>query len=375
MNRWGQVGWPSLLGYTALHARSQVIPRCVSVARFCWLTSCLFRDHKPLLSTRANISSLTEVVMLNSPIGQALRSAIATILVVVICCLPIYSQEFERSPQKDSTLEQLIRKYTSAADVTADHASVGKLRLIWLNWELLKALVEHYGEQQGKTVAEINLLKQKVAAKLELAHSTAFLLIVTPEEPSMIGMPAWVSSDSGKSYHPAVTLRGTGNQLQAPYRWHKILGVGEEYPGYYSHVISGCLLYKTRTSDGHRLIDQKDFSFSVELDSSALVTTKASHDAQYDLHASFYYDLMPVPLQSIVDQTIPSWNNALVQIKRRNGFSGRSYQNVPYESQPATSYAQYYSQGNAMSLSRPEILQIIGLGIAFAQFLLEVAAL
>jgi hypothetical protein len=249
----------------------------------------------------------------------------------------------------DDKLELLIRKYTS----DADFGVAGKVQLIWLTPELLDGLVEKYGREQKKSLLEVRALKGAVKKNLEADKAVAFLMIVRPEKDAFIGQPDW--NKDGGSPHPYVILRGTGNRVSIPYKWDQILGEGKFM--WYSKVASGYLLYKAHAADGQILIDPSDLSFSVQV----YTVAKSPRNNKYDVYAEFHYKLVPVPLQSMVDSSIPSWNDALVEMTPLNEY-GRPETGSQNERVASL-------QSSSTNLSRSEILQIVGLGIAFAQFI------
>lgn len=257
------------------------------------------------------------------------------------------------SPLSDK-LELLVRKHSSVSDL----GSSGTIQLVWLSPELLDAMVTEYGNNSQMMPAAIKVLKRKVQDKLEWGKALAFLIIFKPKEHSFIGQPNWIND--GNSSYPSVVLRGTGNRLAIPQKWSQIIGEGDF--SWYSRPTSGYLIFRARDSDGHPYLDPKDFSFSV------LTRTIASPPGEglFDVKAEFHYDLMPVQLQQMVDASLPAGNNSLVAMKQRVPKESAGSEESAYKG--SQDYHLYAYEANSASLTRSEVLQIVGLGIAFAQF-------
>lgn len=132
-------------------------------------------------------------------------------------------------------------------------------------------------------------------------------------------------------------------------------------------VVWGYLLFKARALDGQPLISDDDFSFSVEM----LHASQTTDEALYDTTTEFHYDLMPVQLQSLVDSTIPSWNNSLVRMReQRNKRTNRSQEGTPTEDYDFGGRS-YSTQNNAIALSNSDLVQILGLALRFTEFILK----
>jgi hypothetical protein len=272
--------------------------------------------------------------------------------------------EPDESDASSPELENLVRKYTSALDLKVGKASLGKIRLVWLGSELLRVMVQRYADTNHLSAVQTISLKKKLARKLELDQAVPFLIIVQPGKDSVLGSPVWASSDDGKKQSPAAFLSGTANRIGAPYKWSQILGEGEEV--YYTQPVWGYLVYKARDTDGQKLVHPDDFSFSVRVLSYAAMCTPDRQEKIYDLDVAFHYDLMPIQFQQVIDKSVPSWNNAVANLIERPVLANSSSIDVRTSS---GTYPVYYAQGSATSLSRSEILQIVGLAIAFAQLL------
>jgi hypothetical protein len=270
------------------------------------------------------------------------------------------TQSGDPANSQDETLDLLIRKYSSDADLK----SAGHVQLIWLNPELLDALLDQYGKKGNKSPQSVELLKRRMRTRLDMVNSLAFLAIFRPGTDGHISQPIWAGD--GNSTYPSVILRGSGNQLQTPYRWEQILGEGKSH--WYSGVTWGYLLYKARTSDGHPIIAKDDFSFSVMLQDAA----ETPDGTMYDVSTEFHYDLMPVQLQSLVDSSIPSWNNSLVEMRRHvNAQQSESSNRYSPETSGNEVSRTLVSENSAMAISKSEVFQIIGLGIQFVELILK----
>jgi len=262
-------------------------------------------------------------------------------------------------PEKDQALELLIRKYSSDASL----GTAGRIQFIWLNPELIDALLNKYCGEHNTTAAERRKLKTRLNLKLHSADSLAFLAIFRPAKDGFISNPLWiVPQDIG---YPDVYLRGSGGQKELPYKWGQI--VGDEKFHWYSQPTWGYLIFKARNASGLPLIAHDDFSFSVELTNAAQTTDRALYDTTTD----FNYDLMPIQLQSLVDSSIPSWNISLVQMREQRN----NYVNYADNGTPSNSYdsggSLVTTEADATKLSLSDILQIAGLAVQFVEFFLK----
>jgi hypothetical protein len=270
-------------------------------------------------------------------------------------------KESDLTAEREERSSLLVRKY--AADASLN--SAGHIQFIWLNPELIDSLIDDYGTKRGLSAAEIEKLKNGVKLKLNTAESYAFLVIFRPNTGGFISQPYWVIQD-GHGY-PEVYLRGSRGQKELPYKWEQILGDREVH--WYSNVVWGYLLFKARAADGHPMISADDFSFSVQLRHASETTD----ETLYDTSSEFHYDLMPVQLQSLVDSSIPSWNNSLVTMReQRNGRTNRNYDGTPAESYDAGGRLTS-TQNNAVALSKSDVFQILGLALQFAEFIVKVS--
>lgn len=296
-------------------------------------------------------------------------------LLVPLACLPTFAQNRELpitppnptqrdlgtpefSPEQEE-LNALVRKYTSDAKL----GSAGRIQLIWLNPELIDALIDDFGHKGNLTIGQIDSLKAQLKIRLKISESLAFLAIFRPSNNCFISPPYWGVYD-GHGY-PQVLLRGSRGLREPPYKWGQILGDGDFH--WYSDVVWSYLLFKARSPNGQPVVDGDDFSFSVELRDAA----EMQDESLYDASSQFHYDLMPVQLQSIVDASIPTWNNSLVEMhQQRNGKINRTDVGDPAEGYDRDGRL-YASQSNSVSLSRSDTIQILGLALQFAQFLLK----
>jgi len=254
-----------------------------------------------------------------------------------------------------STLEGLVRKYTSSIDLSGNGGKpLGKVRMIWLKDDLLKAVVQEYAKKNLLPPAEIDRLTRELSRKLQSSKSYPFLVLVQPAPGALIGRPLWTTSPNRQREYPSILLRGTGNYITGPVKWSQILG--ENTPGYFSSDTTGYAIYKAEKDDGGPIVQADDFSFSLEYKCQA-----AAQGTTYNVEAEFHYDLMPVPIQSIVDASVQSWNPGLARITAIPEY--RAANERPIE---------YHTQDSSTSLTRPEIIGIIGLVISFAQFLVAV---
>ena len=232
-----------------------------------------------------------------------------------------------------------------------------------VNPELIDSLIDDYGARHRLSVAEIRKLKNSVKLKLNTSASIAFLAIFRPSKDGFISQPYWGIQD-GHGY-PEVYLRGSRGQKVLPYKWGQILGDGEFH--WYKNVVWGYLLFNARALDGQPLISADDFSFSVEM----LHASQTTDEALYDTTTEFHYDLMPVQLQSLVDSSIPSWNNSLVRMReQRNRRTNRAKEGTPTENYDFGGRS-YSTQNNAIALSNSDLIQILGLALQFTEFILK----
>jgi hypothetical protein len=239
------------------------------------------------------------------------------------------------------------------------------MELVWLKKELLSAIVNEYGHREKKTKTQIQQMYTNVTRKLETADSIAFLMIIKPAPGCLIERPHWLHSDAEGRDYPAVTLRGSANRLGAPFKWDQAFGEGDTTSSnYYSGVTSGFLVYKGQTSDGHAIADANDLGFSVGYRGGVQGT---ANRGPFELAVDFTYSSVEVPIASIVDKEVKSWNNAYVKVSARP---------APDSSTPSYSaFREQYSQTSVTDVSREDILQILGLLIGFVSFILELAAL
>lgn len=265
----------------------------------------------------------------------------------------VFQQTTGSESRLSEDLELLVRKYSSVADL----GSSGTIQMVWLNPELLNAMLTEYGNNTQMTPAAIKVLKRKVQDKLESGKTLAFLIIFKPKDHSFISQPIW--TNDGKTSYPSVILRGTGNRLAVPQKWSQIIGEGDF--SWYCRPTSGYLIYRARDSDGRPFLDPKDISFSV----LARTTASPPGEGLFDVKAEFHYDSMPLQLQQMVDASLPAGNNSLVTMTKRVLKEAERTEESAYRgSQDDRTYAY---EANSASLTRPEILTIIGLGISFAQ--------
>jgi len=269
-----------------------------------------------------------------------------------------------------SALEELIRKYTSTADIRGVGQSAGKIRMIWLNKELLTAILQNYGQAENKSAPEMNVLKAKLERKLDVERSIPFLVIIEPERGALIGRPEWAFDPELKKNFPSILLRGTGNKMGIPHKWQQILGEGN--PGYFSGPTFGYVLYRDRVSDGTPLVHPDELSFSVEYRAPAVVAA-----TEYALEAEFHFDLMPIDLIKDLHPGILSWNNSIVRMNEKPQYVATRNTNPAGGSATgvtAPTAVTVHSQTSATELSHQEILQIMSLALSFAEFLLKLAA-
>lgn len=286
-----------------------------------------------------------------------------TLVLLIVVPLPaqrdqlprhIPDQPVQPPPPIRSPLEKLIQKYTSTVDLSFGEPSIGKIRMIWLHDELLKAVVDEFASQNVLPPTEIVKLRQRLSIMLQTSKSIPFLVIFQPATNALIGRPEWMTSPNHMKQYPSLLLRGTGSQMEGPYKWSQILGEGTHT--FFESVTTGYAIYKARRPDGRKLVQSDDFSFSVEYKGLAV-----SKDTEYSIEAEFHYDLMPVPIQSIIDASIPSWNPGIVRVIPAEVARG--------EGQNTRQVQAFTSQASATTLTRSEIIGIVGLVIAFAQFI------
>jgi hypothetical protein len=311
-------------------------------------------------------------------VNASFLRVIAAWIAVFLSTLPMYAQQRDwhsfaqdgrnqnpTSPEvipsdqsPPSVLEGLVRKYTSSVDLAgAGGKPIGKVRMIWLKDDLLKAVVEEYARKNLLPPAEIAKLKSELSRKLQTSRSYPFLVSVQPAENGLIGRPLWIASPNGQKQYPSILLRGTGNYISGPVKWSQILG--ENTPGYFASDTTGYVIYKSDRDAGGPIVQADDFSFSLEYRCQAV-----SQNTKYNVEAEFHYDLMPIPIQSIIDAKIKSWNPGLARISVIPEYRA----DQPDDGRRVV----YNTQDSSTSLTRSEIIGIIGLAISFAQFLVMV---
>jgi len=269
------------------------------------------------------------------------------------------AQEKSDIPQE---LQGLIKRNTSTAQIKVEEGIIGDLTMTWLSDELLNSIITYYCQLEKKSTAEGIKIRQDLRMKLETHGSIPFLLIIKPIKGLISSPKGWQRSlykevtgkffkktkktYVGEVWTPNIILRA-GNRVAYPHELSKILEPNRSRC--YTKDAWGYILFKKDEQDGTPIIQKEDLSFSIEID------MRAELGKWYDVEVEFYFDLLPIPIASIIDNKIPAWNNALVSA-------------IPeYSPQQSTTY---YSQKISTSLSPSDIINILGLAVGLVQVLL-----
>lgn len=322
--------------------------------------------------------------MLRFVIAFPLKTTIALVL-VILAAVQLPAQEILQNqpscqtepsaavPTLSPEIEALIRRYTSTVDLKEGDRSLGKIRMVWLHPALVDAIIDEYGTQKRLSPIALARIKRAVHLKLKGPHYMPFLLLFQPDSETRIGRPDWIPSSDGRKYYPSVLLRGSAGHSAGPYIYYKALGHGETQKFFFTQPSHAYVIYRAERNDGRSFIQKNDLSFAVDYQG-----TVGIGDKDYKLEAEFEYDLMPIPMHELIDSKITSWNQgwATLTLKPPENLevSRYHYPAIQQESAPVP-VPQFYTQASATSMSRSEIIGVVGLLIGFAQLVVMVAAL